>query len=275
MREQNRLKSVGQLAVVGGWFEQDEDKSECYSLHLSATFKEERFGGTEDSKVHFRVRLNQCEIVVFLPERGNGFRVLERTIARTLPGPAITISDTVEENSRTSVGGAMQVGAKVLAKAHAVARRTTAAVTKLDKSRQSPRMEVLYSKTADMQHCWIASGVGGCLAGSLWDAANEPRFVVADKRPPDFIEKDRALELPPMASVEIRCRREDIEIYDIEFKDLVEQGITQNRFNQDIRMRAAEAFLKSQIQLQGLRVENMGDKFAEVFLAEYLIPLFE
>jgi hypothetical protein len=242
---------------------------------LSATFKEDRLGGIEKSNIHFRVRLKQCQIVVFLPERGNGFRALEKTIDRTTPPPPVQIVDTEERKDKTYLNGMVELGRGLAAKAGIGSEKGTETNYKVDRSRQSPRMEVLYSKTADSQHCWIVTGVGGALSGSLWEAASQPRFVVSDRRPPESIQSDRARGLPPMSCVEVRCQREDIEIYDIKFKDLSEQGIVQNRANQDIRLRAAEAFLKSQIQIQGLRVGDISDKFSEVFLAEYLIPLFE
>jgi hypothetical protein len=273
--EKNRLKSVGQLAVVSGWFEQDKSFPKRHSLHLNVSFKEERFGGVPESKIHFEVRLRQCEIVVILPERGNGFRVIQKSLARTPPPPPVSVTDTEDEQQTSKISAMVRISKSLLAGGDVSAEKTTAKHKRTDKSRQVRPMEVLHTLTSEMHHSWLVKGITGALNGSLWDPENEPRFAVSDNRDVGISEKERSLGLPPVSVVEVRCKREDIDIFNMSFKDLETQGIAQNRENHDIRLRAAEEYLKTMIQLQGLRVGDMRDKFSDVSLAEYFIPLFE
>ena len=78
---------------------------------------------------------------------------------------------------------------------------------------------------------------------------------------------------PPFSRIEVRCLREDIDIYDIQFKDHTEQSIFFARPGQAARIKAAEAYLKQQILLEGLRVGNMRDPYSELTICDATIPI--
>lgn len=272
----NRLRSIGQLAVVGGWFEQEANNPSRYSLHLNATFKEERLGGIESSNIHFRVRLEKCEIVVVLPERGVGFKIDQKTLARTAPSPSVTLSDKSQKTSTGSVGVDVGLENKVpFLKAISSFARKESSESQVENNRTVPKIETLNSMTHDGHVSWIVTPNIGSLLGSLWNPVEEPRFTLMDTRPSESGDDDKIKNLPPMALVEVRCKREDITIYDIKFKDLEKQGVLQNRENQEIRLRAAEAFLRTEIQKQRLNVGDIQDRFSDLTLTEYVVPLFQ
>ena len=51
------------------------------------------------------------------------------------------------------------------------------------------------------------------IVGRPWDAIKQPRLKLVDQR------KDRTRGIPPTVRVEIKCRREDLLIEDLEIKD--------------------------------------------------------
>ena len=78
---------------------------------------------------------------------------------------------------------------------------------------------------------------------------------------------------PPFSRIEVRCLREDIDIYDIELKGEEEQNRIFKRPGQQARVKAAEAYLKQQILLEGLRVGEMSDRYSELTICDATIPI--
>ncbi|MBR9841263.1 MAG: hypothetical protein GYB50_25780 [Rhodobacteraceae bacterium] len=272
----NRLRSIQHLAVLDGWFQPETDNTARYKLHLNASFRAERLGGTEESNIHFRIELRQCEIVVILPENGNGFAVDRSTVARSVPNSSLRITD--KTHTSTGVEGAVDVGLDGKKPKLGFLGRISGkrqASTDTEYVRDAPLLETQHSMSVDEHRSWIVTSPINVLRGSLWDPELEPRFTMIDQRSPDTVEAERARNLSPTAIVQVRCKREDVHIDDVKFKDLEEDGIRQNRQNQAVRQRAAEAFLKAEIQRQRLCVGDIHDKFSDMTLAEYVIPLFE
>jgi len=75
-------------------------------------------------------------------------------------------------------------------------------------------MIVVQSQTADGHYPWtVESPRSSVLVGRPWDANKQPRLKLVDKR------KDRSKGIPPTVRVEVRCRREDLIIENLEIKD--------------------------------------------------------
>lgn len=271
----NRLRSIKQLAVIDGWFEQESTSSNRYSLHLNASFRTERLGGVAESNVHFRIRLKQCEIVVVLPESGRGFVVDPRTLARTKPVAPVTISQktqTTQSGKATGTLGVNPTGPSV--SLNAKAEKEVSESVQIDQTQERDFLETLHSRSDEGHPSWIVTSPVKVLNGSLWDPVSEPRFTIIDQRSNGEIEAERAMNISPNAVVQIRCKSEDVEIFDIDFKDSERASIFRAKANQINRQRAAEAFLKCEIQNQRLKVGDIRDKFSEMTLAEFVVPLF-
>lgn len=273
--DNNRLRSIGKLAVVDGWFDQEEGSSDRYSLHLNASFRTERLGGFDGSNIRFRIELRQCEIVVVLPEKGRGFEIDPRTVARSKPTSSFkyrrvegrkktwrrTISGIIgSSGSEALIGGAYDQSLSV--------------DTELEECGEPMMLEGQHTRSEDGHPSWIVTSPLHVLKGSLWDPHAEPRFTVIDMRPPHQVAREKDLSIAPIAIVQVRCKSEDLQIFDIQLKDFDTEGRQSLKPGHAARRKAAEAYLKYEIQSQNLMVGNIHDKFSDMTLAEYTIPLF-
>ena len=274
--EDNQLRGIGHLAVLDGWFKQASENKNRYVFHLDVSFRNERLGGEEGSEVRFRIVLKQCEIVVQLPNKGQGFDIDPVTLARTDAGAMVKVTDI--QTSKTDISGDAEVAAGLKGvggglRAKVMGRKIVTRET--DQSEELPRLIAQHSRSIDNDPSWIITSPLKILDGVLWNAVEEPRFTVIDTRDESQIKKDRATSIPPLALVYVRCKREDLQIDDIVFKDSVSNEEQKRRRGYEARLRTAEAYLKAEIQRQNLKVDNVHDAFSEMTLAEYVVPLFK
>ena len=108
--------------------------------------------------------------------------------------------------------------------------------------------------------------LGDLLDGRPWPS-DKPRLKLIDRRAPNF----RALE--PTVRVEVRCRREDLEITDIRFKDDARQQAFLLREGHRNRIAAAEALIRSRLLQEGLidPKADLGDDFLELTLSDTIV----
>lgn len=273
--EYNKLRGIGHLSVLSGWFQQEEHEKNRYVLHLDASFRPERLGANRESEIRFRISLRQCEIVVTLPNQGAGFQIDPRTLARTEAGATVKIADVTSVHTESS--GKLDLGAGIKGLAGNMAGKLSGSKTntvETDRSEEIPRIRAQHTNSIEGDQSWIVTSPLHKLEGVLWSAQHDPRFTLIDSRSPDKIAHDRAKNIPPLALVSVRCKREDVNIEDIEFKDSISDEQQKHRHGYNARLRTAEAFLKTEIQRQNLRVDNVHEPFSDMTLAEYVVPLF-
>ena len=123
-------------------------------------------------------------------------------------------------------------------------------------------MIVTSSKTDEGHYRWIIKPTASqVLEGRPWDATKQPRLKIIDKR------RDRSKGIPPTVRVEVRCRREDLLIDDLQIKD---QGLwekAKGRIGFKNKMAAAISYIRDRLTEEGLEVENIEDIFGNVTLA--------
>jgi hypothetical protein len=123
-------------------------------------------------------------------------------------------------------------------------------------------MIVVQSITPDGHYRWNLKPTNGAvLAGRPWDAVSAPRLKLIDLR------KDRTKGIPPTVRVEVRCRREDLKIEDIEIKNETVLEAVKRRSGFDKRLAAAEAYIRDRLTKEGLVINNFQDAFGELTLA--------
>jgi hypothetical protein len=123
-------------------------------------------------------------------------------------------------------------------------------------------IEVTQSMTPEGDYRWsLKPSKGTTLTGRPWDAESTPRLKIVDLR------KDRSKGLPPAVRVEVRCRREDLEIKYIEIKSKNTWEAVKNRAGFRNRLAAAEAYIRDRLTKEGLAIKNFSDAFGEVTVA--------
>lgn len=123
-------------------------------------------------------------------------------------------------------------------------------------------MMVTNSKTEEGYYRWtIKPSAGKFLQGRPWDAEKNPRLRIVDKR------KDPAKSIPPSVRVEVRCRREDLLVEDLQIKDDGIWEAAKKRLGFNNRMAAAISYIQNRLTEEGLEVGNIEDDFGHLTLA--------
>ncbi|MFC0199611.1 hypothetical protein [Paracoccus rhizosphaerae] len=274
--DHNTHRSLRQLVAVEAWFSRSEVDANRYTLHANVTFDEERLGGGEGSNVLFKLSVKKCEVVFLTPSSGY-FYVVPSSVRtpRPLNPHAVQTSDTTTRKLGAGLG--LSFSGTTPAVSGNIEALGSREVNKTIISNQevSPYHE-LSKRSYDGHRSWSLDGRSlpkRRLWGPVWDAHNEPRLTIIDRRPDIVIQKDADMGFPPFSRIEVRCLREDIDIYDIEFKGEEEQNRIFKRPGQQARVKAAEAYLKQQILLEGLRVGEMSDRYSELTICDATIPI--
>jgi hypothetical protein len=132
---------------------------------------------------------------------------------------------------------------------------------KIKTSEKIQSMVAVQSLTADGEYRWsVSPRYSEKLDGRPWDAAKEPRLKLIDQR------KDRSKSLPPIVQVEIRCRREDLVIQDLQIKDESVWESVKSRLGFKNRMAAAESYIRDRLTQERLEVRNIEDAFGQLTL---------
>lgn len=272
MNKNNQLRAIHELVTLDAWVEQVENSSR-YNLHVDVSFSQARMGGEEESQVRFRVMVMGCDVVAVVPNE-QSLSVVKNSVARSKPSK-IKVSQTseIEKSSGYSIKAALglkkseaSIGGK-----HSNSKNE-AFKTQRDESVDA--IQIRNSKSSDGYYSWqLQSTDRGPLIGSAWDAQNSPRLKIEDRRSFEQIARDNTNRISPVVSVEIRCKREDIIISEIQHKDDTKQTMLQKRKNHSANLAAAEGVIKNIMLEEGLPVANISEIFSELNIADQIVEL--
>jgi hypothetical protein len=261
----NRRRAFADVVTIDAWhddFGADVPKAD---LHADVVFGTARIGGESESHVRFRLSVRRAEIVVVVPE-SEPVKIDRRSISRDAPDLQGRMTETVERTTRARIKGAVSgavsaSGVTGSLTAESDAESTISASEKLEMSSDVRLMFVTQSKTADGHYRWSVESNGkAALQGRPWDGAKEPRLTLID------IRKDRSKGIPPTVRVEIRCRREDLIITDLEIKNESLWDTAKRRAGFKNRLAAAEAYIRERLSDEGLEVKNIDEAFSQLTL---------
>lgn len=268
----NTHRSLRQLVAVAAWFRRLPGDEANFSFHANASFSEERISGGESSNVTFKLAVRKCEVVFLAPSR-RYFHIARSSIRFQNPLSPSTVQTTATRSAKLGVGiqAAISAVSSVFDGSASIEKKKETTSTQ-----EVSAYHELNKHSRDGHWAWELDGrslPNGRLYGSVWDGEQEPRLVLQDLRPPHIVQKDTEKGFPPVSRVEVRCLREDIDIYEIQLKDEEENGVLLSRPGHKARMKAAEAFLKEQILREGLLVGDLSDRFSELTIYDATIPV--
>lgn len=245
---------------VEAWYDAFAGDSKRADLRVDVTFRKGVPVGAEpESPVRFRLSLKRAEIVVIIPDNGT-LGVDQNSVARDAPvgsGRSTNTAVSAKEGIATGeIGGSIRSGVDVVAKVRGETKQSISRSTELN---QTVRLMMVLHSAVPNGHAWeIKPTVGEALEGKPWDVKTEPRLQLIDKR------KDCSTPLPESIIVEARCRREDLDIQDIELKNDKNSFISRKKNN----IAAAEGYIRSQFEKSGLDVDigSMDEKFLRLVL---------
>jgi hypothetical protein len=261
----NRRRAFADVVSIDAWHEPFESGDGVVDLHADIVFGTARVGGEIDSPIRFRLSVKRADVLVIIPP-SEPVKIDRRSVIRGAPEVHGHLTETLEQTAEAHAKG--QISGSVDAKgiaggASAVVGASTniSSSKKLEISATVEFMKVTQSKTADDQYRWtIEARRTRTLEGRPWDGVKEPRLKLIDQR------KDRTKGIPPTVRVEVRCRREDLIIEDLEVKDETAWQALKGRAGFTNRLAAAESYIRDRLSEEGFEVGNIGDIFSQLTL---------
>jgi hypothetical protein len=274
----NTHRTLRQLVAVNAWFSRSRDDAKQFTLHAQVSFDEERIGGGSGAAVTFNVSLKKCEIV-FLPPSDNYFSVIPSSVRSQKPLNPHAVQTTSTKGKKLSLRAKIGLSPKLMDGAASLDAGFSGEETTTASSTQTvSAFHELSKRSSDNHHAWSVNGKSqpkGRLWGPIWDAHEEPLLALMDRRPPNVLQRDEEMSLPPISRIEVRCLRADLDIYDIQFKDPTRHKLFGSASDQAARMKAAEAFLKQMILAEGLSVGDLSDRYSELIICDATFAIYE
>ncbi|NYS24354.1 hypothetical protein HUK65_05055 [Rhodobacteraceae bacterium 2376] len=262
----NNLRTLASVVSLDGWIGEFEDNNHA-TVHVDVVFQEASFGADPADKVSFRIRLKRAQILLNVPEN-EPLTIRRESIARTVVSDCTEIETTreTEASAKAAASVAAKVNQGLSLGADANAETRAALRTQSSTRRSVGRFLVQHFKEQERYGWTISSSDGQPMDGAPWDAGAEPRLTVKRAQ-----ERNSEGNKPSMKIV-IRCRREDIEILDLEPKH---PAITEKLRMSAHRARhiaAAEQVIKRAIERKGfLTAPDLSNKDSVVMVADMVV----
>lgn len=261
----NRTRAFADVLAIDAWHEAFDSEYATADLHADVVFSTARVGGEPESDVRFRLRLRRAELVVIIPET-EPLSVDKRSVSRDSQNQNARVTEILEHSgkSRAAASGSVNLGLESSSAGIALSADTSLEVSevrKMEIDTEGPLMAVIQSLTPDGFYRWsIETRTRQPLNGRPWDGTLSPRLKLIDTR------SDRTRGIPPTVRIEVRCRREDIDIFDIEIKNENVWQKVKRRAGFRNRIAAAEAYIRDRLASEGLSAQNLNDKFGQLTL---------
>lgn len=267
MNSDNRRRAFADVVTVEAWHDDFKNKRSTADLYADVVFGTARLGGESESPVRFRLNIRRAELIIVIPEL-EPVSVDPKTVSRDAPTAEGRLVEVVEESKGTSASIGLAASADTSSSPGGRAA-VTAAASKTIQQKQSKKLElrrnvammmVTQSKSGEGHYRWIIEASGDFLEGRPWNAEKQPRLKLIDRR------KDPSKGIPPTVRVEVRCRREDLIITDLQIKDEKIWESLKTRIGYKNREAAAISYIRSKLTEENLEVENLEDIFGQLTL---------
>ncbi|WP_269582238.1 hypothetical protein [Roseibium sp. Sym1] len=272
MSGSNNLRTVGDLVAMQGWVQKTNDVSR-FTLHLHLSFDQARIGGGSNASVNFKLVVKRCHVEVEIPAR-EGITYDQASVDMDVPMQAQIMRALQEAKAERSEPREPITAQDFGAKFNDSYRGRNSENAGSEKGFTVPIISSEYKPTGPRQLCWkLRPETTEFLQGPVWNAKDEPRFTVVDRRSPARRKSDTEKGFQPFVRVSLRCKREDIELLEISLKDQERNSLLLGSPKHSVRVAAAEAYLKTVMFQEGLQVGNLSDVFSDLLLAEYLLEV--
>jgi hypothetical protein len=265
----NNPRGLGEAISIDAWRTPFDGKSGIADVFVDVVFGTGVFGGGE-APVRFRLALRGATVHVNVGTAGI-LEVLSDTVQRdyaTSPTRNVTeTTKTVIKGSKSfdasgEAGGsisAISAQATGDAKISAAMKRdkSTESATETNVSYTSPSMQIVHRRTVGGYAFDISSGTNDRLSGLPWDPQIR-RMSIADNG------MYRTVGDPPEPLIELLVRREQMEIYDVQFTRGVDKFF---RMHKNKQMMAVQ-YLKDTLLKRGITVGDINEPFAMIKIAD-------
>ena len=247
----NNPRAFGDTVSLDAWRTPFDGKTGLADLHVQVVFSDGRIGGL-DAPVRFRLQLRRAEVHVLR----DAAQVLQIRSSSVKPGPNSgrerTVIATLETEVSTKTGVTLSqtpVAELGKQKKHILKQEVT--------TKDDGQSVTFVSMRVEDGYVFRVSSENELLEGVPWDSST-PILSYSDTSAP------RRKGEPPELRVELRCRREDMRIYDIELTN-PNDSLANYSAN---KVMAVEQYIKSELISTGFMVGDISDPFSEVILAD-------
>lgn len=258
IRRDNNPRAFAETVSITAWRSAYDKRSGTADLFIDVVFAEGRIGEEGSSPVRFRLKLKKAEVHVV----GDALGVLTfpaKSVARAaIESIKVSKKKTIAEASERNSSAKLQF-AKPQGEVGAASKRSRSIGQEVSTEFETTPMKFLHRKT-DYGYAWtIFPAQDGSLLGQPWESS-ERRLIVRDSEI-----KKRKLGEPPEPRIELRCRREDLQITDIQFKKRTTAFWASLSRGKQL---AVEQYLKDELIRLGFECGDLSDPFAQVVLAD-------
>jgi hypothetical protein len=258
----NRERILGDLVSIEAWFKRLTEQNPASDFFLHVRFQEAVFGSKPEDVVRFRVRLRKANITVVVEEP---IKVPRDTVRRDRLGWV----NTIEEVRSQENGAAFDAKAGVaLGPTHASASLEANANLNAAASNKIVETRTLLTSGTQVEHSvkdganrWtFTPAMGAHLSGHAFqETVALMKLHLSGPTP----------RIEPTVKVVLTCLREDIDIIDLQAKD-IPKGILQRGMGEEKKLKLAEEILKMALSASELVVTDLSETFAEVTIADVL-----
>lgn len=253
--ENNPRRPFIEVVTLSAWRSEYRDGG-IADVFIDVGFDSGRVGG-DGAPVRFQLALREAQVLIHR-DAANVLELPANSVVRQEP----LIADrtiTSDQSAEASVDVGLSGGAKgIMPRFNGSARADEKGTRKTKVVQKLHALEASHLKTETGWAYRIRPSLGRTLSGVPW-RAEDRRLQVKDPR-----YSSRRGE-PPEPRVEIRCRREDLVITKIEFKD--RKSTLFNRLTKE-KQAAVEQYIKSELTTLGFDVGDVSDPYTVLVLAD-------
>lgn len=261
----NRVRAFAEVVSVDAWHESFAPNRLYADLYAHVNFRIGRLGGEEQSSIRFRLGIRRAEVVLIRPDN-EPVKIAKESVFRGTPQKKLRQITKIKKQQglEVSLGIAGVVSDKgVKASAHANADVAAAfdRVVEILIDEDLPSILVTQSKSPNDNYQWeVSPAINDALDGIPWEP-EQKLVTLKDGRKPN------SNQIPPIVRIEVRCKREDLDISDLHIKDETLLEKISGTIDGERKIRAVEAYIRDTLAREGLEYSNISDPFGSLTLA--------
>ena len=215
-RNNNLARMLGRVVALDAWAEIDDARRRIFNLFVDVTFSDDVLGRERGSNVRFRLRIREAIVIMRIPASEKA-KILSQSVVRDTPRQSQG-KRVVEKSFSGEISGEASCGVKGVTPQIGIGARAKGHMGIEEKEIREQDLisfQVLHRSRPDGGHEWEVTHPDGVLDGKPWegDQMRRAQARITGR------EEDISRIGPPLVVFEVKCRREHLDIYDIEISE--------------------------------------------------------
>lgn len=262
----NRARIFSDLLSIEAWRSPITSNSREAKVHVELAFHQGRLGGDDYSlPFTFNVHLKRALLNI---QVSSPLVINRDSIARGIPEASVELTKYkhVRKNITTNLSGEAKVSPAAFAAEISGGGKSVKDVTFEEEAKIIETVPPILIRpspaSSSSEYCWeLEPSYLPFLEGQPWDPISAPRFSIKDAA-------GDGDEAP--VKVFVSCKLEDIDISQLELKDINLDARLAQIVYRDMNKAAATQYIKQALRFASLEPGRMDNRFASVLLADIL-----